>query len=419
MTGSRASNNNVMNTLRMMEQNSAATACLFREDYHAQANGTATRKSSRIHARLRGQHGHRIGDPEFTFLRPIRYKWNMKIFQGMTLILVGVLITAAAEGDSGDPLFQDQSTLKVEISAPLSTLIRNRSEEEDLPGVVSFKDTGGTLVELDVQVTTRGNFRRKNCDFPPVTLNFKKSQVGGTLFDQQNKLKLVAHCKITGQYEQSVIREYLAYRMLNVLTDLSFRVRLLQVTWVDSDERRGRMVRHAFLIEHKNRLEARTGLEEQEVAFAELSVVRPDHLNLASMFQFLIGNFDFSPTSGSGGECCHNYAMFGSGPDSLVAIPYDFDFAGIVNAPNAVPNADQGVERIGQRVYQGYCENNHQIEASISEFQKTRETIYAQVANQDGLEPSVRESVTAYIDDFYKIVNDPVALEREVISQCR
>ena len=144
------------------------------------------------------------------------------------MIILGVLAgpTAAA-----DPLFQSQDTLKVEITAPLSTLILERSETEYLPGIFSYKEADGTPVEMDIKVRARGNFRHRNCDFPPVTLNFRRSQVEGTLFDQQNKLKMVVHCKITRQYEQSVVREYLAYRLLNSITDLSFRVRLLQVVW--------------------------------------------------------------------------------------------------------------------------------------------------------------------------------------------
>ncbi len=339
----------------------------------------------------------------------------MQSIQKMILFVVLTIPIAAA---GSDPLFQDQSTLSVVITAPLSTLVRERSETEDLQGVFSFRQADGTPLDLDIQVRARGNFRYRDCDFPPVTLNFRRSQVEGTLFDQQNKLKMVGHCKITRRYEQSVVREYLAYRMLNTLTDLSFRVRLLQVTWVDSDERRGRMVRNAFLIEHKNRLAARLGVEEQEIEYADVSSIAPDHLNLTSMFQYLIGNFDFSPTGGSNNECCHNYAMFGSSADSLVAIPYDFDFAGIVNAPNAVPNAEFGVERIGQRTYRGYCVNNGYVDDSLSKFTMARDTLYALVAGQEELEPSVRENVARYMDGFYEVIEDPREVERKIIGDC-
>ncbi|MEE4217538.1 MAG: hypothetical protein V2I48_08020 [Xanthomonadales bacterium] len=342
----------------------------------------------------------------------------MQAIRAMIMILLVVLAMPVAKAGPIDPLFQDHFTLKVEITAPLSTLVRDRSETEYLAGVFAFDEADGTPVELDVQVRARGNFRHRDCDFPPVTLNFRRSQVEGTLFDQQNKLKMVGHCKITRRYEQSVLREYLAYRLLNAVTDLSFRVRLLQVTWVDSDGRRGRMVRNAFLIEHKNRLAARVDLEEQEIEYTDVARIEPEHLNLTSMFQYLIGNFDFSPTGGSNNECCHNYAMFGSSVDSLVAIPYDFDFAGIVNAPNAVPNSEFGVERVGQRVYRGYCVNNGHVGDSISKFSQARDALYALVAGQEELEPSVRENVARYMDGFYAVIDDPREVEREITGKC-
>ena len=344
---------------------------------------------------------------------------SKKAIKCSILFLLGILTGPIVTADEGDPLFLDQSTLQVELSAPLSTLVRERSETEELPGVFSYRNAEGSLVELDVQIAARGNFRHRNCDFPPVTLNFRRSQVAGTLFDQQNKLKMVTHCKITRRYEQSVEREYLAYRLLNALTPLSFRARLLEVTWVDSEGRRPRMVRSAFLIEHKNRLAARIGMEEQEFAFTEVENIQPEQLNLASMFQYLIGNFDFSPTGGSNNECCHNYEMFGSAPDSLVAIPFDFDFAGIVNAPNAVPNSERGVERVGQRVYHGYCVNNDYVEGSISEFQMARDTIYALAAGQQKLEPTVRENLARYVDGFYAVIDDTKAVQEKIIGSCK
>ena len=343
----------------------------------------------------------------------------MRVIQSVIMILVGISAMLLAQTVSADSLFQDQSTLTVEITAPLSTLVRDRPEVEYLPGAFMYSEADGTRVELDVEIRARGNFRHRNCDFPPVTLNFSRSQVKGTLFDQQNKLKMVPHCKITRRYAQSVVREYLAYRLLNMVTDLSFRVRLLQVTWVDSEERRPRMVRSAFVIEHKNRLAARTGMEEQEIQFAEIGTIRPDHLNLTSIFQYMIGNFDYSPVAGSDGECCHNYEMFGNSATSLVAIPYDFDFAGIVNAPNAVPNTEQGVERIGQRVYHGFCVNNSHVETSVFKLTEARDTLYALVAGQEELESKIRENIARYMDGFYEMIEYPRALESEIIDNCR
>ena len=342
----------------------------------------------------------------------------MKVFCRTMLIAFAALSLPAAATGPPDPLFRDDAALEVVITAPLSSLLRARPEQPELTGGFSYKEADGTSVELDMQIRVRGRFRKRICDFPPLNLNFRRSQVEGTLLDHQDKLKMVVHCKDSGRYHQAVLREYLAYRILNSLTDLSFRVRLLQVTYVDSDERRSRMVRPAFLIEHRNRLAERIGREALDIERTEVSAIQPDHLNLTSMFQFLIGNTDFSPYLGSNNECCHNHEMFGNDGGPLLAIPYDFDLAGFINAPYAAPDPELGIDSVRQRLYRGYCVNNGHVEASVGRFQETRDALYALVADQQELDPTVREYMARYMDEFYGIIGDPLEVERQIIGKC-
>lgn len=342
----------------------------------------------------------------------------MKVSCRTIMIAFALLSLPAAAAGLPDPLFRDDAALEVVITAPLSSLLRARPEQPELEGVFSYKEADGTSVDLDMKIRVRGRFRKRVCDFPPLNLNFRKSQVEGTLLDHQNKLKMVVHCKDSGRYHQAVLREYLAYRLLNSLTELSFRVRLLQVTYVDSDERRSRMVRPAFVIEHRNRLAERVGRESLEIERTEVSAIQPDHLNLTSMFQFFIGNTDFSPYLGSNNECCHNHEMFGNEAGSLLAIPYDFDLSGFVNAPYAAPDPELGIDSVRQRLYRGYCVNNRYVEASVDRFQEARDALYALVANQQELEPTVREYIASYMDEFYEIIGDPREAERQIIGKC-
>ena len=342
----------------------------------------------------------------------------MKRFHITVVILFTVLAMPTAKAGPPDPLFQDDAALRVEITAPFSRLINERPKDQEFPGSFSFKGPDGAAVELDLQVRARGKFRHTNCDFPPLFLNFKRSQVVGTLFDQQNKLKMVVHCKDSGRYQQSVLREYLAYRILNSLTDRSFRVRLLDVTYVDSEGRRPRMVRSAFVIEHENRLAARLGMQRMNVFPERVGDIQADHLNLTSIFQYLLGNTDFSAILGSNDECCHNYAMFGTDGGPLAAIPYDFDMSGFVYTPYARPETGLGIDNVRQRLYQGFCVNNRYVEASVSEFLQARDTLYALVAGQQALEESVRQSLAGYIDEFYETIGDPQGVEREILDRC-
>ena len=342
----------------------------------------------------------------------------MKPFIETVVILYMVLALPVTAAGSPDPLFQDDAPLRVEITAPFARLIDERPKDEEFQGSFSFKVVDGSRVELDLQIRARGKFRHANCDFPPLYLNFKRSQVADTLFEGQNRLKMVVHCKDSARYQQALLKEYLAYRMFNSLTEQGFRVRLLDVTYVDSEDRRPRMVRYAFLLEHVNRLGERLGRQKLNAFPDNVQALQADYLNLTSVFQYLLGNTDFSPILGSQDECCHNYELFGKEGAPLLAIPYDFDMSGFVNTPYARPEHGLGIDSVKQRLYQGFCENNGHVEASISEFLQARETLYALAANFEEMAPSVRGLVADYMDEFYRTISDPQAVQREIIDRC-
>ena len=58
------------------------------------------------------------------------------------------------------------------------------------------------------------------------------------------------------------------------------------------------------------------------------------------VFQFFLGNTDFSPVQvETKDKCCHNNALFGTpGELPYLAVPYDFDMSGFVYAPHSNPN---------------------------------------------------------------------------------
>jgi len=328
-------------------------------------------------------------------------------------------VALAEQSEAPDPLFQDDAVLEVTLEAPLTTLVRKRPKDEYLPGVFRFAKSDGSTVDLDLEIRTRGHSRHDTCDYPPLSLNFKKSQTKETLFDKQNKLKLVVHCKFFDRFEQMVLREYLAYRILNAVTEESFRVRLLRVTYNNTEKSKKGQVRYAFLIEHKNRLAERYDLKDLELERTSVSAIRAGQLNLTSVFEFLIGNTDFSPIAGApDNECCHNYVLFGKADSPVLAIPYDFDQSGFVDAPYAIPNPNFNIRTVRQRHYRGRCVNNVHVAASLQKFRDARAVIYALVNEQQGLEPRTRERLVDYIDDFYELIDNPEAVEKKIISRC-
>ena len=335
-----------------------------------------------------------------------------------------VLLFAAANAAAGepDPLFQDDSLIEVTITAPMKPLLGHRPDEEYLPGTLSYREADGSIVEFDIGIRTRGNYRRQPrvCPFPPLRLNIKKSQAKGSLFHKQDKLKLVAHCRDNSErYEQNLIREYLAYRILNTLTDISYRVRLARVTYVDSERKDEDRVRYAFFIEHKSRLSKRLGLAEISTSKIKVADLEGPYSDLTSLYQFMIGNTDFSPVAGAEGEdCCHNTTLFGNDGEAIYAIPYDFDMSGLVDAPYAEPNPRFRIKSVTQRLYRGRCAYNDNLQTSIQLFQDNRDAIYELIGQQKQLEDSTRKKVSKFVDRFYDVLDNPKKVQREISSRC-
>jgi hypothetical protein len=328
----------------------------------------------------------------------------------------------AQESPSGDPLFQSNELLEVRIVAPMKTFLAERPFEEELPGKLQYTNAADEAVEIDIKVRTRGRYRRQKqiCRFPPIRLNFKTSQAKGTLFHKQDKLKLVTHCQKTDRYEQVMIREYVAYRILNVVSDTSFRVHPLRITYVDSEGKRKDEVRFGFVIEHRARMAKRLEKPALDIPKTTVSMLQPDYMNLISMYHYLIGNTDFSPIVGSSGEsCCHNHRLFGVENEQVWSIPYDFDQSGLVDAPYAGPNEKFQLRSVRQRLYRGRCVNNDQIPATIAAYVAKREEIL-KVFEEVNVVASSRtiKDMRRFVDEFYSVLDSERKIEREFIKKC-
>lgn len=341
----------------------------------------------------------------------------------VTLILMFPLAAAASEKDirDFDPLFAGHDVLDVEIEGPFAFLVRERPDEEEVPGKFRFRTASGEASEFDVVVRTRGKSRRNTdvCPFPPLRLNFRKAQTTDTLFDGQDKVKLVTHCRNDSKiYEQALLSEFLAYRILNLLTDSSFRARLLRITYLYSDKQK-EISAYGILIENVDRLSKRLQASPLAVEKVEVGDLRPADMNLASVFQFFLGNTDFSPVAAAPGEdCCHNQALLAPADGLHYTIPYDFDRTGWVNAPYATPNPRFRIRSVQQRLYRGRCVNNEHLDTSLQLFREHRDEIEALVKEQPELTPATRRYLLKYSNAFFRTIDNPRKLNKAIVNQC-
>ncbi len=351
----------------------------------------------------------------------------MKSHRLVLLCLLGTAAHAvtAQELSKPTPLFAEDQPIEVTITAPFWSIMRERPTEDETPGQLTFNDVEAGEVTFDVGIRTRGRYRQQArvCPFAPLRLNFRKEQTKGTLFRKTDKVKLVTHCRDSSErYSQGVLKEYLAYRILNVMTDGSFRVRLLQATYVDSDDKRDEQVNFAFLIEEDDRLAKRLDREVSDQHATSIDALDAFHTNIGSVFQYLIGNTDFSPILGASGEaCCHNYVLLRpkeGGAAPLLSVPYDFDMSGIVNARHATPNPRFKLRNVRQRLYRGRCANNDQLERTLQAYRTNRQEIDRLVSETPFMSDSTRKYLSRYINDFYKTIDNPKAVESRLRRKC-
>ena len=264
----------------------------------------------------------------------------------------------------------------------------------------SVDAAGGPGGAIPMALVVRGNFRRdpKHCQFPPLYIDFPKKKVGGTPFANQNTLKLVTHC----QDEEFIVREYLVYKLYNLITDLSFRARLARVTYLDSASVRPAETHWAFLIEDEDDVARRNGTGELK---AQTPTSRVDSMSLATMavFEYMIGNIDWDV------EYRHNIRLMtvpgGNGKPNVV--PYDFDHAVIVDATYA-----SRADNTGQRIYRGPLYEGQLLKRVVARFNELKPQFYALYESEGRLSGAYVKKTVSYLDTFYKNINDPRTVKR-------
>lgn len=314
------------------------------------------------------------------------------------------------------PLFTAHLPLELELEADFSALQGDRDPEaeEERPGTLRLEgETAGT-VELDVQLRTRGNFRlrRSTCSFPPLRLNLKKNEVEGTVFEGQDKLKLVTHCRDGSEAEENVLQEYAVYRMYGDLTDAAYRVRLARIAYTDTGGTAADTTRWAFFIEDDDALAAR--LRGMLVEPERMHPGRYDGMQAArlALFHYMVGNTDWSAVF------FHNTDLLRTGRDEYVPVPYDFDWSGIVDADYAVPDPRLGIDDVRDRLYRGYCWPGVEWERLFEEFRSHREGWRELVRGLEGMRARTREETVAYLDEFFRILESETRRERDIVEAC-
>jgi hypothetical protein len=304
--------------------------------------------------------------------------------------------------------FLDTSVIEVVVRTDIKKLIRQKANPTLQPAKLTWKnaDSSGDLQEA-VRIRLRGNNRRENCNLASLMLDFRVEGENSRLKNLK-EMKWVAPCAKTQDGEQLVLKEYLIYKMYNQLTDKSFRVRLLRVTFEDELEKQKSYTQYGFAIEHVDDLKKRVDcVEEKEKVYAAVQT-NYDQTTLVSIFQYMIGNTDWSVPN------YHNIKLLIPKDSPQVKpymVPYDFDYAGAVNAPYAAPDETRPITKVTERYYMGLPRTFEMIKEVTDKFMLERPTFTGMIRDWSLLNNFHKNEMADFIAGFFEILESDKAIK--------
>ena len=333
------------------------------------------------------------------------------------LFALSLGLTFAAVSATPAPLFAEDSALDMEMDVDFAAICRNPTTGkcEDLPATIYYADDDGARVRIDVELRTRGRWRRatSNCAIPAFFVYFDPLQIQGTVFENQTMLPFTTHCQhYNKRYHRYALLEYLAHRYYNLLTDASLKVRLTQTMFRDTGASR-QYQRYGFFTEHFQSVAARIGAEFFEQDRLDPRDADAVELVRLSVFQYMIGNLDWSVPG------AHNIALFRRENGTVVAIPYDFDYSGLVNAEYAEPPDFLHLRSVRNRKYRGFCWPGFDWNGIFAEFLAIRPAVIRLLDDLPGLDRGRHRDTTWFLNRFYKTIESPEQRQKQIIDDCR
>jgi hypothetical protein len=316
-------------------------------------------------------------------------------------------------GSAEKRLFDSDELLSITIRGDVKKLLNDRTGNPSIRSIIlSYLSGDSSEIKIPVEMRTRGHFRKQKgvCTYPPLLIQFLGNEPQrSTIFSEQKKLKLVMPCSA----DEYVIREWLVYKIYNLVTPLSFRARLVKVNLEDPKFKKPVSPFYGILLEEEDQMAKRSNATAVEEKLKPQQTLPEAFLTMA-VFEYMIGNTDWSV------QFLQNIKLLktDSGPVPMT-VPYDFDHAGIVDAPYAQPAEQLLMTSVRERRYRGYCvEDLTVFNDVIALFNQLKNDIYNLYTNCRLLDAKSIKYSVQYLDDFYEIINNPKAWQKDFAYPC-
>ena len=305
----------------------------------------------------------------------------------------------------GRMLFTENTQLELKLVGNYKVISKDRDtlSQKEYWGEVQVADGKGGELKIPVQLRTRGHYRlaNRNCSFVPLRLDFKKGEVKGTVFDGQDKLKLVTHCNSNATYDEYMVREHLAYRVQNLITPRSYRSRLVKVTYVDSATGNTIEVRNGIFVEHEDDVARRMEGEIAEIRRALFDDVNPEQIMELATFAAFVGHVDWSLAA------LHNVRLVRQQNGNLLPVLYDMDFTGLVGTRYSIPDPRLGIRTVRDRLYRGPCKEAADMQPYLAPYREKKDAILKLYDETPGLDNRYRNDTKNWLNQWFKMIDSP------------
>ncbi|MGB4958997.1 MAG: hypothetical protein WBO36_05940, partial [Saprospiraceae bacterium] len=291
----------------------------------------------------------------------------------------------------------------ITLQCDIKHIVRQSIKEELHEGSFTLGSNSSAVdLNLNVQIRSRGNMRKQVCRIPPLKINFKKKDLKKLGLANSDKLKLVLPCDKGDYQQQKLFQEYLAYELYNIIDPDHMKATKINIV-INNEKKENEYSFTALMIEDEEAFALRTGAQilggSGKIVSAGLNKISFVRMYL---FQYMIGNTDWSIANR------HN-VMLAKLPhnDRLTALPYDFDYSGLVNQKYAVPYETLPIRNVSERYLMPYDVSADDVDQVLKEFNDLEPKIFAICDDATYMDESVRKDVKKYLSEFFKEIKNP------------
>jgi hypothetical protein len=309
-------------------------------------------------------------------------------------------------------LFDSEQVLEITMTGNLRALLNDRSEDpSSYPVKVAYRLDDSKEETVNAEGKTRGHFRKlkENCEYPPLSIHFiHDDKLKTSMFKEQEKIKLVMPCK----GDEYVIKEWLVYKVYNLVTPQSFRARLVKIILLDNKDKKMALPFYAIFLEEEKQMAKRNSIDITRKLQPE-QTENAAFLNMC-VFEYLVGNTDWSV------QYLQNIKLISRDSNTVpITVPYDFDHAGIVNTPYAKPAEELQMNNVRERRYRGYCVKDFsKFDSAVKLFNQIKTEIYSLYTNCSLLDEKYKKATLRYLDEFYVVINNSAKMQKEFGFPC-